>query len=65
MARRSGVVAEMLKAAPDVFCKITADFMNAVIRDGKVPADWSDSIIVSLFKEKGNALDQNNYRGLK
>ena len=27
--------------------------------------DWSDSIIVSLLKGKGDALDQNNYRGLK
>ena len=39
--------------------------MNAIIREGKVPADWSDSIIVSLFKGKGDTLDRNNYRGLK
>ena len=51
----SGAVTEMLKTAPDICCKIIADFMN----------DWSDSIIVSLLKGKGDALDQNNYRGLK
>ena len=51
----SGVVTEMLKTAPDICCKIIADFMN----------DWSDSIILSLLKGKGDALDQNNYRGLK
>ena len=39
--------------------------MNNIICEGRVPADWSDSIIVSLFKGKGDALDQNNYCGLK
>ena len=52
----SGVPAEMLKATPDICCEIIAYLMNAIILEGKVPADWSDSIIVSLFKEKGDAL---------
>ena len=61
----SGVVAEMLKAAPDICCKFIADLMNAIIREGKVPVDWGDSIIISLFKGKGDTLDRNTYRGLK
>ena len=61
----SGVPAEMLKATPDICCEIIAYLMNAIILEGKVPADWSDSIIVSLFKEKGDALYQSNYRGLE
>ena len=64
-AGTSGVVAEMLKDAPDISCKIIADLMNTIIREGKVPADWSDNIIVSLFKGKRDALDRNSYRGLK
>ena len=60
-----GVVAEILKTAPDICCKIIADLMKAIIREGKVPVDWSDSIIVSLFKGKGDVLDRNSYRGLK
>ena len=59
------VVAEMLEAAPDICSKIMADLMNAIIREGKIPADWSDCIIVSLFKGKGVALDRNNHSGLK
>ena len=55
----------MLKAAPDICSKITADLINAIIHEGKVPVDWSDSIIASLFKGKGDALDRNNYRRLK
>ena len=63
--RPSFVVAEIFKAAPDICCKIIADSMSAVLHEGKVPADWNDSIIVSLFKRKGDALDQSNYRELK
>ena len=39
--------------------------MIAIKFEGKVPADWSDCIIVSLFKGKGDVLDQSNYCELK
>ena len=61
----SGVAAEMLKAAPDIYCKIIVDLMNAIIREEKVAVDWSNKIIVNLFKGKDDALYRNNYRGLK
>ena len=61
----SGVATDMLKAAPDICSKTTADLMNTIIREGNVPADWSDSIIVSLFKGKGDVLDPNKYYRLK
>ena len=57
VAGPSGVIAEMLKAAPDICYEIIADLINAIILEGKVSADWSNSIIVSLFKGKGVALD--------
>ena len=60
-----GVVAEMLTAAPDICSNITADLMNAIIREEKVSEDWSDSIIVSLLKREGDFLDWNKYQGLK
>ena len=65
VAGTSGAVAQMLKAAPNICCKIIADLMNAIIFEGKVPPDWSDSIIVTLFKGKEDELVRSNYRGLK
>ena len=47
VAGPSGVVSEMMKVAPDTCSKIMADMMNTIIHEGKVLADWSDSIIVS------------------
>ena len=54
----SGVFEETLKAAPDICCEIIADLMNAIILEGMIPADWSDSITVSLFL---NNLFDNQY----
>ena len=61
----SGSVAEMLKAAPDICCKIIVGLTNTIILEGKIPEDWSESIMVTLFKGKGDALDRSGYRGLK
>ena len=36
-----------------------------IVSEGKIPNDWSESIIVNLFKGKGDALERGNYRGLK
>ena len=60
----SGVVAELLKAAPDICSKIFADLLGAIIHKGKVLVDWSDSIIVGLLKEKEDSLERKNYCGL-
>ena len=41
------------------------DLAAAIIRDGKVPSDWEQSFIACLYKGKGDALDRDNYHGLK
>ena len=61
----SGVVTEMLKASSDVCSEMIADLTNSIIRDNTMPSEWSDTIIISLYKGKGEALDRGNYRGFK
>ena len=41
------------------------DLAIAIICEARVPTDWKESFIVCLYKGKGDALDQGNYRGLK
>ena len=41
------------------------DLAAAIIVDGKVPSNWEQSFIVSLYKGKGYALESGNYRCLK
>ena len=55
----------MIRAAGDMGASMIRDLAAAIIRDGKVPSDWEQSFIVSLYKGKGDALERGNYRGLK
>ena len=61
----SGIVVEIIKTAGDAGATMIHDLSTLIIRDGKVPTDWEQSFIVCLYKGKGDALDRDNYRGLK
>ena len=45
----SGVVVEMVRAAGDTSANMVRNLAIAIIRDGKVPADWEQSFILSTF----------------
>ena len=36
-----------------------------MVRDGKIPEDWSRSWLVNVYKGKGDALECGSYRGIK
>ena len=38
---------------------------NAVVKDGRVPEDWSRSWMVNDYKRKSDALTCGSYRGIK
>ena len=61
----SGVVADMLKAAGDEGTRWMTELCNAVVRDDKIPKDWSRSWLVNVYKGKGDALECGSYRGIK
>ena len=59
------VVSEMFKAAGETRTMWMTDVCNAVVRDGKIPEDWSRSWMVNVYKGKGDALTCGSYRGIK
>ena len=61
----SGVTADMLGAAGNMGVVLMKDLINAVIKECTIPEDWLKSIIVNVYKGKGDALDRGNYRGIK
>ena len=61
----TGVVSEMLKAAGETGTLWMTDVCNAVVKDGKIPEDWSKSWMVNVYKGKGDALACGSYRGIK
>ena len=59
----SGVVSEMLKASGDTGLELFTELFNNIIEQNKVPTDWEKSIIINLYKGKGDAVERGNYRG--
>ena len=55
----------MLKAAGEPVTEWTMDLFNSVVREGKVSADWCKSWMISIYKEKGDALECGSFRGIK
>ena len=55
----------MLKAAGETGALWMTDVCNAVVKDGKIPEDWSRSWMVNVYKGKGDALACGSYRGIK
>ena len=61
----TGVVAGMLRAAGETGTLWMSEVCNAVVKDGKVPEDWSRSWMVNVYKGKGDALTCGSYRGIR
>src|SRR5664279_2367073 len=61
----TGVVADMIKAAGVSGTAWVTDVCNAVVKEGKIPDDWSKSWIMNVYEGKGDALECSSYRGIK
>ena len=61
----SGITAEMLKASGPEGVELIRQLGELVFGGDPVPKEWEESIILNLYKGKGDALDRGNYRGLK
>ena len=61
----SGIVAEMLKPVGEAGAIEVHDLIEDIISEGCIPTSWQESYIVNLYKDKGDALNRGNYRGLK
>ena len=46
----TGVAAEMLKASGESGVRWMTDLLNAVIKKGNIPEDWSQSWMVSIYE---------------
>lgn len=57
-----GIAPELLKCALDPVGMILHKLFQCVWKEGKVPADWRDGMIISLYKGKGSKSDCSSYR---
>ena len=61
---RDGISPVLIKVAVDALANHLLDFLHQCWEEGKVPQDMKDNVIVTLYKNKGDISDCNNYRGI-
>jgi hypothetical protein len=61
----SGLVSEMLKAADTWGIQWLTDLCNAIVKEGKIPNDWKHSLLIPVYKKKGDPLECGSYRAIK
>ena len=61
----SDKVVKIIRAAGDIGATMINGLVTAIICDGKAPSNLEQSFIVCIYKTNGDALDQDNLRGLK
>ena len=59
-----GIPAEIFKALGDNICIHLKNLFDGIWETGTVPQDFRDTLLVNLYKYKGNASDCGNYRGI-
>ena len=60
-----GVVSEMMMAAGGFGSRWMTDLINNIVKEGCIPDDWRKSILVSVYKGKGDSLVCGSYRAIK
>ena len=61
----TGVVSEMMKAAGDFGSRWMTDLINNIVKEDCIPDDWRKSILVPVYKGKGDPLVCGSYRAIK
>ena len=55
---------EFLKHSRNEFVQYYTKFLNLILESGHMPADWCQSVIRPIYKNKEDIDDPNNYRGI-
>ena len=65
MERAAGVVSEMIKVSGGVGSRWMTDLINSIIKECCIPDDWRKSILVPVYKGKGDPFVCGSYRAIK
>ena len=60
-----GIPVEVWKSLGEEGVDMLLDLLQKIFEQEKMPEEWRDSVIVPIFKEKGDIRDCGNYRGIK
>ena len=61
----SGLVAEMIQATGDIGTQWILDLCNGIVKEGNIPEDWKSSVVLPIYKGKGDPMECGSYREIK
>ena len=61
----SGLVTEMIQATGDTGTQWILDLCNGIVKEGSIPDDWKSSVVLPVYKGKGDPVECGSYRGIK
>jgi len=60
-----GLVAEMIQATGDIGIQWILDLCNGIVKEGSIPEDWKSSVVLQIYKGKGDPMQCGSHRGIK
>jgi len=58
----SGLSAEMIQATEGIGTQWLLDLCNGIVKEGCIPEDWKSSVILPIYKGKGDPMECGSYR---
>ena len=56
---------EMIQATGDTGTQWILDLCNGIVKEGRIPEDWKSSVVLPIYKGKGDPMECGSYRGIK
>jgi len=61
----SGPVAEMIQTTGDIGTHWILDLCNGTVEEGCITQDWKSSVVLPIYKGKGDPMECGSYIGIK
>ena len=61
----SGLVTEMIQATGDTGTQWILDLCNGIVKEGSIAEDAKSSVVLPIYKGKGDPMECGSYRGIK
>jgi len=61
----SGLVAEKIQTTGDIGTQWILDLCKGIVKEGCIPEDWESSVVLPIYKGKGDPMECGSYRGIK
>jgi len=55
----------MIQATEGIGTQWLLDLCNGIVKEGCMPVDWKSSVILPIYKGKGDPMECGSYRGIK